>query len=285
VNRISLLALLTLPLVAAACFGGGSKTAAPTITIQAARTYQLAGFGPAGAVGAGKPTQLMFTVQQPSGQPLTQYRHGAGPHTGVHIIIVRSDLATIIHNHPPVGAGGRIVDPITFPEPGRYRLVVDLYPANAVNGQINFQLFRWITVAGAAPAKPLPPFSPTVTVDGYRFTMQGSPRLAAIQPAFLTVTVKDPQGRPATFTPWFGALAHAIFFRQGSLDYFHTHVCSPGATGCTSVLGATRVAGTSSTPGRLRVGVLVPVSGTWRLFLQCKVNGKILTAPFTLTVR
>jgi hypothetical protein len=285
VNRISLLALLTLPLVAAACFGGGSKTAAPTITIQAARTYQLAGFRPTGAVAAGKTTQLTFTVQQPSGRPLTQYRRGGGPHTGVHIIIVRSDLATIIHNHPPVGAGGRIVDPITFPEAGRYRLVVDLYPANAVNGQINFQLFRWITVAGAAPARLLPPFSPTVTVGGYRFTMQGRPRLAAIQPAFLTVTVKDPQGRPATFTPWFGALAHAIFFRRGSLDYFHTHVCSPGATGCTSVLGATRVAGTSSTPGRLRVGVLVPVSGTWRLFLQCKVNGTILTAPFTLTVR
>ena len=34
-------------------------------------------------------------------------------------------------------------------------------------------------------------------------------------------------GRPARFTPWFGALAHAIFFRAGSLDYFHTHVCAP----------------------------------------------------------
>jgi hypothetical protein len=31
--------------------------------------------------------------------------------------------------------------------------------------------------------------------------------------------------------------------------------------------------------------VLVPVSGTWRLFLQTKVDGRILTAPFTLEVR
>jgi hypothetical protein len=31
--------------------------------------------------------------------------------------------------------------------------------------------------------------------------------------------------------------------------------------------------------------VLVPVAGTWRLFLQCQVEGRILTAPFTLKVR
>jgi hypothetical protein len=115
--------------------------------------------------------------------------------------------------------------------------------------------------------------------------MHGHPALRAIQANFLTLTVTGPNGKPARFTPWYGALAHAIFFRQGSLDYFHTHVCAPGASGCTSLLGGTSVAGTSSTPGKLRVGVLVPVAGIWRLFLQTKVNGRVLTAPFTLRVR
>ena len=55
-------------------------------------------------------------------------------------------------------------------------------------------------------------------------------------------------------------------------------------SGCTSILGATKVTGTSTTPGHLRVGVLVPVPGTWRLFLQTRVDGRILTVPFTLTV-
>ena len=82
-----------------------------------------------------------------------------------------------------------------------------------------------------------------------------------------------PERAAGEFTPWYGALAHAIFFRKGSLDYFHTHVCSAGAVGCTSALGATKVTGSSTTPGRLTVGVLVPVAGTWRLFLQCQVNG------------
>jgi hypothetical protein len=31
--------------------------------------------------------------------------------------------------------------------------------------------------------------------------------------------------------------------------------------------------------------VLLPEGGTWRLFLQCKVDGHTLTAPFTLAVK
>jgi hypothetical protein len=267
-------------LAAAGC--GGSSP--PSITVGAAHVYRLSGFTPAQPVTAGKPTRVSFTVLQPDGRPLTAYRHGSGPHNGVHVIIVRRDLATIIHRHPPVGPNGLISDEITFTEPGPYRVVVDVYPQTS--GPVpNFQLFTTLSVAGAYAPRPLPPLHTSETVDGYRFALRGTPRLRAIVPALLDFSVSDPSGKPARFTPWFGALAHAIFFRLGSLDYFHTHVCAPGAAGCASVLGAARITGTSATPGRLKVGVLVPVSGTWRLFLQCRVNGHIVTAPFTLRVR
>jgi hypothetical protein len=200
------------------------------------------------------------------------------------MIFVRKDLAAIVHTHPPISPDGTISDTITFAKPGPYRLVVDVYP-NTTGPQRNFQLFGSLRVAGTYRPAPLPPFRSSVVVDGYRFTMKGRPSLHAIQAAFLTIDVRDPQGKPVRFTPWFGALAHAIFFRRGSLDYFHTHVCARGAAGCTSTLGATKVTGSSSTPGKLNVGVLVPVPGTWRLFLQSQVAGHILTAPFTLQVR
>jgi hypothetical protein len=265
-----------------ACGGSGSSQP-PAPTIQPARTFALSGFEPSGPVTPGKPTTVSFTIRQPDGRPLVHFRRGAGPHTGVHVIIVRDDLSTIDHRHPPIDASGQIRERVVFPAPGAYRMVVDVYPQ--LRGPLrNFQLFRTIHVAGTEHRQPLPPFRATQVVDGYRVTMHGRPALRAIQAAFLTVTVTDPDGKPARFTPWYGALAHAIFFRQGSLDYFHTHVCAPGASGCTSLLGGASVAGTSSTPGKLRVGVLVPVAGTWRLFLQTKVNGRVLTAPFTLRV-
>ena len=269
-------------LVVAAC--GSTSSGIATPTVEPARSYELSGFEPPGAVLPGRPATVAFTIRQPSGEPLVDFRRGPGPHTGVHLIIVSDDLSTIIHRHPPIGRDGRISERVRFPSAGRYRVVVDAYP-KTTGTQPNFQLFHELVVKGAHKPRPLPPFSRTVTVDGYRFTLHGNPALKAISPAFLTITVTRPDGTPARFTPWYGALAHAIFFRQGSLDYFHTHVCSRGATGCTSFLGATKVTGNSTTPGRLTVGVLVPVSGTWRLFLQSRVDGHILTAPFTLVVR
>jgi hypothetical protein len=43
--------------------------------------------------------------------------------------------------------------------------------------------------------------------------------------------------------------------------------------------------GRPTAPGRIRVGVLLPVAGDWRLFLQFKPGGRVVTAPFTLNVR
>jgi hypothetical protein len=273
----------TLVFIAVALAGCGSSSGSQQITIGAARTYRLADFSPVRFV-PGRSERMSFAIDEPSGAPLTKYRKGAGPHTGVHVIIVRSDLSDIIHQHPPIGPDGKIVENVTLPAPGRYRLVVDAYPEGG--GPLpNFQLFRTLTAVGTARPKSLPPFSLSVTASGYRFTLQGRPHLRAIQAAFLDLTVTRPDGSRARFTPWFGALAHAIFFRAGSLDYFHTHVCSAGMAGCASVLGATRVTGRSTRPGVLRVGVLLPVGGTWRLFLQCRVDGRVLTAPFTLMVR
>jgi hypothetical protein len=261
----------------------GCGSSAGTLTVGPARTFRLAQFTPA-TFEPGRPQRVSFTIEQPSGAPLTSYRTGSGPHTGVHLIIVRSDLGTIVHTHPPIGADGRITEEVTLPTPGRYRVVIDAYPR--LSGALrNFQLFRWITVAGKAAPRSPPPFRPTVTISGYRFVLNHPPALHAIRAAFLSLTVTRPNGSPARFTPWFGALAHAIFFRAGSLDYFHTHVCAAGMTGCTSVLGPTSVTGRATRPGQLRVGVLLPVPGTWRLFLQCKVDGRVLTAPFTLVVR
>ncbi|HMC75641.1 MAG TPA: hypothetical protein VKH34_00865 [Vicinamibacterales bacterium] len=276
--RIAALAVL-LAVVVAGC----GSSAPPQITVGAARTYQLAGWSPA-QVSAGKPTTVSFRIDQPSGAPLTNYRTGSGPHTGVHLIIVRSDLGTIIHHHPKPQPDGMFRQTVTFPTPGRYKVVVDAYPA--LSGPLrNFQLIRWITVPGKAPHDALPRFKPVVNVGGYRFALQGKPKLRAIQANFMSLRVTRPDGSPATFTPWFGALAHAIFFRAGTLDYFHTHVCSAKTSGCTSVFGGSRVVGTQTKPGVLRVGVLLPRSGTWRLFLQTKLDGRVLTAPFTLNVR
>jgi hypothetical protein len=282
-RTVALCALTALPAVTAAGCGSSSSNAVTAPKIAPAREFTLAAFSPAGQITPRRPTTISFTVQLPNGKPLTSYRTGAGPHTGVHLIIVRDDLAYIIHQHPPIGPGGQLRQTVTFPAPGRYRILVDVYP-NLPGVLPNFQLFRSIVVKGAYHPIKLPRFEPDQVVDGYHIDMQGHPALHAIQAQFVNVNVTDPAGHNVTFVPWFGALAHAIFFHQGSLDYFHTHVCGTGAANCATAFGAARIAGRSTAPGRLTLGVLLPVSGTWRLFLQMKLGGKVITAPYTLHV-
>ena len=88
----------------------------------------------------------------------------------------------------------------------------------------------------------------------------------------MTITVTDPHGKPAKFTPWYGALAHAIFFREGSLDYFHTHVCAPGTRPAARARSAARrspapptdagrAEGRRARPGRRHVAPVPPGQG------------------------
>ena len=268
-------------LVVLAGCSSSSRPSAPTVA--PARTFSLAGFAPARVAQAG-PATISFTIRQPSGAPLTAYRRGSGPHTGIHLIVVRRDLGVIIHRHPPIGADGRVSETIDFPTPGPYRVLVDAYPAGKDLPR-NFQLHDDIRVAGVYRPQPLPAFESSQSVDGYRITLRAPQRLHAIEAATLAASVRDPAGKPVRFKPWYGALAHAIFFRAGSLDYFHTHVCGPSTPGCTSVLGGATVVGHPAGPGKLNVGLLLPVAGTWRLFLQFRDRGRVVTAPFTLKVR
>ena len=284
-SRAPLIAICFAALAAllAGCGSGSSAAGMTAPTVAPARVFTLGDFSPTGTIKASRPVTMTFAVKLPSGKTLTTYKTGPGPHTGVHLIIVRKDLAYIIHEHPPIPQSGILHQTVTFPAPGPYRVLVDIYP-DIPGGQPNFQLFRNVRVAGAYHPQPLPAFKADQVVDGYHFDIQGKPKLHAIQAMFVHVRVTDPDGRPVKFVPWFGALAHAIFFHQGSLDYFHTHVCAPKAPNCSSILGATRITGHSSAPGKLTLGVLLPVSGTWRLFLQMKLHGRVVTAPFTLKV-
>jgi hypothetical protein len=277
------------PLVLAALLSGGALTgcgsngAVSAPTVAPARVYALAGFKPSKPVLPAVSTTISFSITQPSGKTLTAYKKCCEPHAGVDLIIVRSDDSHVQYDDSDIAPDGKVTQPVVFPAPGRYRIVIDTYlRQTSATSLVNFQLFTWVTVEGHYRPQPLPPFQATQVVDGYRFQIEAHPRLHAIQATFLTINVLTPDGSKAVFASWRGALAHALFIHQGSLDYFHTHVCSPGAIYCTSVLGSAKVTGTSSARGQLKVGILLPEPGTWRMFLLTYIDGHHLTVPYTL---
>lgn len=272
-------AVSALALLAAGCGGGGGSPAPPTIA--PAKEYKLQWQGPAAVAKAG-PTTLRFAVLTPDGKVLKRFRTGPGPHTGVHLIIVRDDLSAIVHKHPPVPASGRLALRVDLPRAGRYRVLVDVYPASGA--QRNFQLHHELQVGTGDSEAPLPPYKPVVHAGGLTFRVAKLPALHVAEPASMIVNVTDAAGKPVAFTPFYGALAHAIFFRAGTLDYFHSHICGSDPA-CTAGFGTPATTGHSTKPGRMELGVLLPATGTWRLFLQVFRRGKLITAPFTLRVR
>src|SRR3954447_18881251 len=112
-SRSKRLAALVVACATLSACGGGDQTAGTLPAPPPAKTFSLGGFQPAGTVQAGKPADVSFAIEQPSGRPLTDYAKGNGPHTGVHLMFVRDDLSAIIHRHPPVEADGTIDDKIT----------------------------------------------------------------------------------------------------------------------------------------------------------------------------
>jgi hypothetical protein len=272
-------ALAALGLVAAGCGGTGGSPAPPTIA--PAKEYRLDWQEPKALAEPGR-TTLRFAVLTPDGKVLTHFRTGAGPHTGVHLIIVREDLSTIVHKHPPIPASGRLTLPVDLPRAGHYHVLVDVYPATGTLR--NFQLTHELQVGTGNANAALPAYAPVVHAGGLTFRVSRLPGLRLAEPASMIVNVTDAAGKPVTFTPFYGALAHAIFFRAGSLDYFHSHICGNDPA-CTSGFGTPATTGHSTKPGRMELGVLLPATGVWRLFLQVFHGGKLITAPFTLRVR
>jgi hypothetical protein len=283
-HSLTALSALAAVVVLAGCGSGGGTATGPIV--EPAHVYALSGFKPAGPILPGRRTDVSFTIRQPSGEPLTEYKECCEPHEGVDLIVVRSDDSHIQYLDADADPDGKVSEDVVFPTPGRYRITIDAYPkVTGPTMPFNFQLFKWVTVRGSYRPKPLPRFRSAQTVDGYHFRIEGRPRLKAIDPTFLVIHVTDPAGHRVVFTNWRGALAHAIFFHEGSLAYSHTHVCKPGAIYCFSALGNIRVTGHSTAPGILKIGVLLPESGTWRLFILTYLHGHVVTVPFTLHVR
>jgi len=281
--RVRFRALAAVGLVVLAGCGGSDKDGLEGPDIGKAKTFEIADFQPQGEVEPGKPTTVSFHINQPDGKPLTKFKTGNGPHTGVHLIFVKKDLSDIIHLHPPLKADGSVSEKVTFPSAGPWRVLTDVYPDLGENTLQNFQLHEDIDVKGDYKPQQLPATTKTdQTIDGDEFALTTPKKLQSLKPQFFNIAVKGKDGKPANFATWFGATAHAIFFKEKTLDYFHTHVCRPEAKACQAATAGNTVVGKSTKPGELSVGTLLPSAGTWKLFLQTKVNGDVVTVPYTL---
>jgi hypothetical protein len=196
---------------------------------------------------------LTFHIQGPDGRPVTRF--AIVHEKPLHLIVLRHDLTGYQHVHPTMAPDGTWTVALSLPAPGPYRAYADFTALDAA-GKQNAVVLGVDLPAGGAAASAQPD-------EGLTVSHEGSLTVGVAEPLLFRVTR---HGAPVTLQPYLGAYGHLTVIRPDDLAYLHIHP-EPGLA-----------------DGAARFWIAAPSTGTFRLFLDYQVDGKVHTAEFSVTV-
>jgi hypothetical protein len=210
---------------------------------------------------AGTAQPLRFRIAVAGGAPVTTYAivHGKP----LHLVVIRRDLSGFKHLHPTMAPDGTWSIDLTLPRPGSYRAIAD-FTAIVGGQQVATTLGTDLPVAGNYAPVALPPPARQATTTGFTVGYEGTPRTGSTQPILMTVT--GPDGQPAALEPYLGAFGHLVMLRQGDVGYVHVH---PEL---------------QLVDGKVKFWLAASGPGTYRMFFDFQVAGRVHTAAWTVTV-
>lgn len=179
-----------------------------------------------------------------------------------HLVVVRRDLTRFQHRHPTLESDGTWrVEDLSFPDPGVYRAFVDVV-ADGDRTTLGFDLFA----TGTGEFESRPESSRRATANGYEIELLADPVVARERTGLPFEVRRD--GEPvAELGRYLGARGHLIVLREGDLAYLHVH---PEETAPDS--------------GRVEFGAHFPTPGRYRMFLQARPEGSLVTTRFDVRV-
>lgn len=173
-----------------------------------------------------------------------------------HLILVRRDLTHFQHLHPTLADDGTWSAEFVLLDPGVYRAFVDVL----VGGQPT-TLGVDILSSGVTQYKDRPRTTRKAEVEGY--TVELTPeQIPADETIGMEFEIRR-DGAVAHLDSYLGALGHLVALRDGDLAYLHAHPED-----------------TDPEDGLVRFAVRFPTTGRYRLFLQAKPDGELITTSF-----
>jgi hypothetical protein len=277
-SRVAAFAAL-LVLVAAAAAGLGAATRGDSPTIAPMADEHMGAMSPdeeqqaSGlATSAGGFTFVPDRVDLPRGRSRFAFRildaNGAPAHdfteeggVRLHLIVVRRDFTGYAHVHPALQRDGSWAVPLDLRAGGVYRAYAD-FERDGEKTVLGRDLF----VAGAMQPQALPPVATHLAVAGYAVAL-AKPALHAGEEADLRFTVSRDGVPVRRFESYVGMRGHLIALHEGDLAYSHVHPLDTDA------------------PGVVEFRAELHSPGAYRLFFQFKLDGRVVTAPFTVEVQ
>jgi hypothetical protein len=219
----------------------------------------------------GRPGEVSFVIDNPKGKPQRDFT--LQQTKLLHMYVVRDDLTEFQHIHPGLDhRTGRWTVPITFAEPGPYRVVIE-FEALKADGTFDDRILgAGLTVAGAYRPVRFTPAIGTNTADGYTVTM---PSTAAVRGPNLRLTVTKDGAGVTDIQQYLQSYAHITGFREGSLQAVHVHPLEvpPFRTDPNAVGGP-----------NLTLMSMFTKPGVYRMFIQFQTDGRVHTVPLDITV-
>lgn len=214
---------------------------------------------------AGEAGKLSFSILDGAGSPVKDFDELH--EKKLHLIILRQDTSDFKHVHPELDGQGVWSMDWSWDSSGTYKVYADFQPSGLGR---NITLARSADVAGDFAPVPLPAFSTTDDTDGYQVKLNGS--LQVGKSAALTATLERGGVPVNNLDPYLGSYGHLVAIRTGDLAYLHVHPEGEPGDGKTE-------------PGPdVTFFAEAPTAGTYRLFLDFKVEGTVRTAEFTVDV-
>jgi len=270
-----------------------------------------------GAPGSGRVLTIAITDSQWLGRRFVPLIPDHGKL--MHLFLVRDDLASFAHLHPLMIDSTTFRTALPPLGPGRYRLYADVVQETGFTQTLLDSVT--LASAGAAWRADDPDdswWSGRLSAVGVRQTAQlqdgstmtwarDSSPIVAGRDLELRFSVRNKDGRPARLEPYMGMLSHAVITRDDGSVFVHLHpsgtisvasqlafaLRQPGDT-VRGVLGSriTTAEGTASPmpsmeegdSGTVTLPYAFPRAGRYRMWVQVKIKGGVLTGVFDTQV-
>ena len=240
----------------------------------------------------------------------------------MHLFLVRDDLTALAHLHPLMLDSSTFRTSLPPLPPGRYRLYGDIVQENGFTQTLldsvtlagTGDVWRagdpddswWMSRQLSAVSSQR---SAASLEDGSTMTWERDSVLVAGRDMELRFIVRGRDGRPVTLEPYMGMLSHAVITRDDGSVFVHLHpsgtisvasqlaytlrqagdtVRGVLATRITAAerTGATMMSmGMEGDPGTVTLPYAFPKPGRYRVWVQVKVKGRVLTGSFDSQVR
>ena len=233
----------------------------------------------------------------------------------MHLFLVSEPgMEHFAHLHPSQPESLLFVTEVPSLPAGKYRLFGDISMENGLSISVTNTLTLPEAKGSVAPADSddvvitasvgtrIAPGAKQ-TVGGYTIAWNGDSALAAGRPVDLEFTIRDAGGALASLDPYLGMAGHAVVIRDDGSVFIHLH-----PMGTVSMVGQAvfqaRDRGDTTTRGRVRTDALpampmtgmhmsgeiafpyeFPKPGRYRIWVQVKPTGKVLTGVFDADVR